>query len=100
MVVVLGAADRLVVVLVEDVVHVQAQIQDATFQSWLAQVPNPVLTCEYRAMFQPGFEEKLCDYLGVPVSPLGDAARPRMARPLTPKGERQAARMAANTSSG
>ncbi len=47
----------------------EAQIQDATFQSWLAQVPNPVLTCEYRAMFEPGFEEKLCDYLGVTFDP-------------------------------
>lgn len=42
----------------------ETQIQDATFQTWLAQLPNPTITCEYRDMFKPGFEESICAFLG------------------------------------
>lgn len=36
---------------------------------WLAALPNPKVTYEYREMFQPRFEEGLCDFLAVPHLP-------------------------------
>lgn len=32
---------------------------------WLAGLPNPKITYEYRDLFQPGFEAAVCDLLGV-----------------------------------
>lgn len=38
---------------------------DHLIAMWLETLPNPKITYEYREMFQPGFEEGLCDFLGV-----------------------------------
>lgn len=39
---------------------------DYLVSMWLERLENPKVTYEYREMFQPGFEEKLCAFLGVP----------------------------------
>jgi hypothetical protein len=39
---------------------------DHLIAMWLEGLPNPKLTCEYREMFKPGFEEGACEFLGVP----------------------------------
>lgn len=38
---------------------------DQLIAMWLEKLPNPKVTYEYREMFQPGFEEGLCDFLGI-----------------------------------
>jgi LPS sulfotransferase NodH len=42
---------------------------DHLISLWLANLPNPKVTYEYREMFQPGFEEGLCEFLDVPFQP-------------------------------
>ncbi|UWR35846.1 MULTISPECIES: sulfotransferase [Roseobacteraceae] len=42
---------------------------DHLISIWLAGVPNPKVTYEYRELFQPGFEEKICNFLEVPYRP-------------------------------
>jgi len=36
---------------------------------WLAARPNPKITLEYRELFAPGFEERICGFLGLEPSP-------------------------------
>ncbi len=38
---------------------------DHLVSQWLTTLPNPKVTYEYRELFQPGFEQKLCDFLGI-----------------------------------
>jgi LPS sulfotransferase NodH len=38
---------------------------DHLVSQWLAPLSNPKVTYEYRELFQPGFEQKLCDFLGI-----------------------------------
>jgi LPS sulfotransferase NodH len=39
---------------------------DHLISMWLAALPNPKMTCEYREMFADGFEEDICTFLDVP----------------------------------
>lgn len=48
---------------------------DALFGQWLAGRPNRKITLEYRELFAPGFEERICGFLGL-------RADPRMKSPL------------------
>ena len=43
--------------------------RDFLFAEWLSQLPHRRLSVEYREMFLPGFEERLCDFLGVAYDP-------------------------------
>lgn len=52
---------------------------DTLFQEWLPSLPQPVLQLEYREMFRDGFEERVCDFLGV-------AHDPGMRSPLVKQG--------------
>jgi LPS sulfotransferase NodH len=42
---------------------------DHLIKLWLAGIPNPKLTYEYRDLFKPGFEEGLCKVLGIRYRP-------------------------------
>ena len=42
---------------------------DHLFAQWLSGLPNRRITLEYREMFQPGFEESLCDFLEIAHDP-------------------------------
>jgi hypothetical protein len=46
----------------------EQQTTDLLFQNFLAGMPNPSVTFEYREMFQPGFKDSLCQFLDVPSS--------------------------------
>lgn len=39
---------------------------DYLIAQWLEGLANPKVTYEYRELFQPGFEENVCGFLGVP----------------------------------
>lgn len=39
---------------------------DHLISLWLAGLPNPKVTYEYREMFQDGFEQKICGFLDIP----------------------------------
>jgi LPS sulfotransferase NodH len=38
---------------------------DHLISIWLAGLPNPKVTYEYRELFQPGFEQEVCEFLDV-----------------------------------
>lgn len=42
---------------------------DFLFQQWLPGLPHKKITLEYRDMFAPGFEERICAFLGVDFDP-------------------------------
>lgn len=42
---------------------------DYLFQSWLKDQPHRKITLEYRELFQPGFEARICDFLDVAFDP-------------------------------
>lgn len=42
---------------------------DYLFQRWFDDQPHRRITLEYREMFQPGFEERICAFLGVDPDP-------------------------------
>jgi LPS sulfotransferase NodH len=42
---------------------------DYLFQPWFDSLPNRRITLEYRELFQPGFEARICDFLGLPGDP-------------------------------
>ncbi|PSL17563.1 Stf0 family sulfotransferase [Shimia abyssi] len=46
----------------------EAETTDFLFSHWLATLPHQKLKIEYKEMFRPGFREKLCDFLDVPLS--------------------------------
>jgi hypothetical protein len=47
----------------------EAEILDRLFLTWLEQQPHPRLVLEYRELFAPGFEERICAFLGLPHVP-------------------------------
>jgi len=53
--------------------------QDFLFSQWFRTLPQDKLKLEYRQMFKKGFEQRLCDFLGV-------AFDPRMKSPLVKQG--------------
>lgn len=55
-------------------------MMDHMFESWLKTAPHRSMTVEYRSLFAPGFEEKLCEFLGV-------VPNPRMQSPLVKQGK-------------
>ena len=52
---------------------------DFLFQQWLKTLPGHKLWIEYREMFKPDFNSRLCDFLAIP-------ADPKMKSPLVKQG--------------
>lgn len=52
---------------------------DHLISLWLANLPNPKVTYEYRELFKPDFEQRLCDFLDLPHDP-------KMKSPLVKQG--------------
>lgn len=52
---------------------------DFLFSTWLSTLPHKQITLEYRELFQPGFNQRICDFLQIPVDP-------RMKSPLIKQG--------------
>lgn len=42
---------------------------DFLFQSWFDTLPHRRITLEYRDLFKPGFEDRICQFLDVPPDP-------------------------------
>jgi LPS sulfotransferase NodH len=56
---------------------------DFLFSTWLKTLPQPRITLEYRELFQPGFNQRICDFLKIPLAA-------RMKSPLIKQGANRA----------
>lgn len=44
-------------------------MMDQLFAHWLGTIPHHQISLSYTALFKPGFEQKICAFLGIPYDP-------------------------------
>lgn len=57
---------------------------DFLFSTWLKTLPHKSISLEYRELFQPGFNQRICDFLDIPLDP-------KMKSPLIKQGANRVA---------